>query len=197
MKKNILAVISILSMLLLLCGCSSKIDDSISSIQLNKDDSIEQRIREPFEENYYDIEELKKSILEQTAEYSKTHDEDSVELKSAQLQDKVACVDLTYKSAADFQAFNNQEFFAGAASLADSMGYETNVILTDVNDKTITVSKSDIQAMESENILITECKDMIYLPSKVLYVSDNCILLSEKSVKADANTDKLIYVIYK
>ncbi len=198
MKKYIFLSFVGAFLILVLAGCAgSQSKDPNSNLMINKNGSITATIKEDFKESYYDINELKTSVDEEISSYNSTHD-GAIKLDKVALENDKAIVVMEYTTSLDYSAFNNEQIFVGSASEALLNGYSLDVIMTDIKDATKTIAESDIKTMGKEKILISDSKDTIYLPGKVLYVNDNTYVMEDgKSVKLKDGVSGLIYAIYK
>lgn len=197
MKKYVY-ILTILLILICSVGCSAgDTDDGMTNYTIERDGSVKVRIREYFTESYYDVDELKNDILKEAAEYNNRHTSGAVMASKLQREGDIIDVEMKYITAQDFAEFTSEKFYAGPVEGSLASGYSLHAILTDVNDPAVTISESDIKNMSGENILITDLKERIYLPSKVLYASDNCTVDENNSIKAVDDAEGLIYVIYK
>ena len=159
--------------------------------------SISATIKEDFKESYYDIDELRDAIDEEVNNYNKEHD-GAIKVDKVALENEQAVVVMNYVSSDDYSLFNNEQIFVGSPSEALLKGYSLGVILTDIKDATKTITESDIKVMGNEKLLISDSKDTIYLPGKVLYVNDCTYVLEDgKSVRLKDGVSGLIYAIYK
>lgn len=197
MKKiKLITTIALLSLVFSACSMTTEMTDD-THISIDKNGAVNSHIKESFGEAYYNIDELKESINKSLEEYKAIGLSDGdVKLSDAALSDGDVVIDMTYASGRDFENFDGYTFFAGKVADAVAQNYPLHTVLIDVEDSTTTISEADIKAMENSNILITDYEDLIYLPSKIIYASDNCTI-KDNSVKANDGSTGLIYVIYK
>ena len=193
-----LGLTSVVLVSLLLTACGSKEGESGAAISLTKEGAVRTRIRESFEQSYYDKDELQQTILAQVADYNRTAGEDRVSVEKVEVEDGMAVVLMTYAKAADYASFNQVVFFQGTAAEAERAGFDLNVVLSSVKDGNETVGKSDILAMEGVNLLITDEREGIGLDGKALYVSDHVtVSQNARELSMAGEEKKLIYIIYK
>lgn len=179
-----------------LSGCSNAVaDDTENNISIARDKSVTYRIHESFGEDYYSMDELKEMIIGEAAEYNTANEEDSVSLSRLDNSDGKVNVEMSFKTAKDFTEFNGIELFVGNGSQAQEAGYSLKMILTDVKDATRTISESDLKQITDENILISNSSEKIYLPHKVRYASDNCIVSADYSAVSLKEGDSGMFIV--
>lgn len=198
MKNILVCIVSAVFLLISLTGCGSKSNnDPDTHLIISKDGSVTSVIIESFAQSYYDIDELKASIDKEVNDYNLLKN-GAITVNDITYENAIVNVRMTYKGSDDYTAFNRELLFCGSPLEALSKGMSLNVILTDVNDSTKTISEADIKNMVKEKILITEFEGTIYLPSKIIYASDNATVFADgKSVKTNGSKDAPIYIIYK
>ncbi len=184
--------------LLFFTACGREEGESGAAISFTREGEVRAKIRESFEQSYYDKDELQQTILGEVADYNRTAGEDRISVEKVEVEDGVAEVLMTYAKAADYASFNQVVFFQGTASEAEAAGFDLNVVLCGVKDGNETVGKSDILAMKGVNLVITDEQEGIELNGKALYVSDNVTVSQNAGELRMAGEEKeLIYVIYK
>lgn len=199
MKKSILITLTTIFIgAVLLTGCGLSKDDEQTNILVSDSFGITERIREPFEGNYYNIDELKQTVNEEVAAFN-TSTGSGVEASKVQLSDKANVTDLEikYDNSSEFSLFNNVVFFIGSPIEAQAQGFDLKVILTDVNDPSKTITTVDIMAMSDYKIVIFDYKNNIFLPEEIEYKSDNCQLLEPNKVVKNADDSAMAYVMFK
>ena len=182
--------------MMMLTACKDGQDSGEStSVTIQRDGTVLSHIRESFEQDYYDIEELQQAILAEAADYNKMAGEGKIDVEKISVDGGMATVRMIYQEPADYAAFNQVSFFAGAAGNAPKE-YDLNVVLSGVKDAGKTIGKSDILAMEGYKLLITDVQEPVYLDGRAEYVSDNITAAdSRKSVWLSG--EGLGYVLYK
>lgn len=196
MKKSFILLLTISLCLLCFTGCSMSKDDDKNNIFISSDGQISERIREPFGENYYDIEELKQSVLEEVAAYN-TSSGAGISLERVKLNDKTTDIEIQYQNCKEFSEFNGEVLFVGAPSEAVAQGYDLKAILTDVSDPSKTITTADIIGMEDYTLVIFNYAESIFLPEKVKYKSDNCQLAEPNKVILNPDSSEIAYILYK
>lgn len=197
MKKiKYLLLILIISLMLAACG-NPATKDPDSNISIEKNGSVEAVIIDSFEQSYYNLDELKTMIDTEIDGYNQVSGK-KIELKKLSLDNDIVRVIMSYDSTEDYAAFNSQTLFVGSYDEAVAKGYSMNVILSSAVNPSQTISEPDIKAFNKEKIVITDAAETIYVPGKILYISDNATVLEgAKSAKSSGLNNGLIYIVYK
>lgn len=182
-------------LLLLLCGCLKEPDSSLTTLE--KDGTVTSVLVESFDASYYDEEELKQMILEESADYNRTTGKSAVSVEKVSVEDGIANVKMTYESAADFAAFNDCIFFDGTVQEALDAGYDLNLVLSSVKNAQETAGFSDISAMSDARVLITDSTEPVKLPGKALYISESATTDRKyRTVTREETSSEPVYIIY-
>ena len=137
-------------------GCGSETEESRAELQ--KDGSVKSVVTADFDKPDYDIEELKQMVLEESAAYNRSTGDGAISVEKVSEKNGTASVKMTYKSAADYAAFNDGIFFVGSPKEAEEEGYNLNRVLSGTKNPLETVGGADILAMADAKILITDKK---------------------------------------
>lgn len=198
MKKRVLICFLLLILVLMLGGCQdpAKMDPS-NNISVLRNGRIIYRIHEDFLEDYYSLDELKAMIIDEAAAYNIENGEDCIALSKLELLDGWVNVEMGFNSYRAFEDFGHGRLFVGSPGEALDAGYSLKFILTDVEDATCTISEPDIMALEGERLLISDSTETIYLPSKIHYASDNCIVSNDyRAVSIKPDEDGVFLIVY-
>lgn len=180
------------------CSRGAKDDGTKTCLNITKKNEIVSNIRESFSESYYSASELNNMIMDEIASYNAHNVPDAVKANKINVSDGVTDVELYYATSNDYTKFNNEKLFVGTGPEATSLGFGLNCILTDIKDATSTIAQAELSNMTANTILIADTDQVIYLPSKVLYVSDNCFVLEgNNAVERREGDTKPIYVVFK
>jgi len=138
---------------------SAKADDvTNTSITINKNGSITSKIVEDFGESYYDIDGLKTMIESSINEYVAANASAEVSLKKCDASKGVVKVQMEYGNYNSYAGFNGEQFFAGTIQEANQAGFDLNLNLNAVTDKSekTSISKADLLGMGDNHIVILE-----------------------------------------
>lgn len=193
-KANALLVLMLAAVTL--GGCGSETEESRAELQ--KDGSVKSVVTADFDKPDYDIEELKQMVLEESAAYNRSTGDGAISVEKVSEKNGTASVKMTYKSAADYAAFNDGIFFVGSPKEAEEEGYNLNRVLSGTKNPLETVGGADILAMDDAKILITDMKDPVVLDGKAVYTSDNVQTDKKyKTVTLKEESGEPAYIIYK
>ncbi len=194
MKKS-LVMVSLLCMMLLV-GCSLQLKDQTekNTIQVNKDGSVTGTLVEPFTESYYKIEELERMVNEEATKYNQSAGDGAVTVTSVEMRDDgTVKVVLNYKSATDYEKFNQKTLFVGTVAEAKASGYAMEPMMA--MDGSETISDTQILEKGDSKIVITEEAYDVKVSGKISYISANAEALDKKT--AVVKTDAMTYIIYE
>jgi len=194
--KRLVYLFVCISVILVLTACTSAAEeDPLTNISIDKDGSVSLRIHESFGEEYYDIAELKEMILDEAAGYN-TKNPGAISLDEIAVNEGVTDVHMIFNSPEAYAGYTKELFLLGTCEEMMNSGKVQKVILTGVDDSSNTISETDIATMD-DDLLITDCSAIIYLPAKAIFISDNCeVLEGGKSVRRTNNDASPIYVVY-
>lgn len=193
MRKGIAVVLAVLCSVML-PGCGTSAEKEITTITVEKDNSLTSTIVEVFDRDYYDADDLKEYTLDAVAAYN-TASGGAVSVSKVEVKDGVVEVEMKYGNAQDYAGFNDKEFFAGTVAEAYDAGMDLDVLLTDASDDSKTVGKNEILQMGERNLIILEEEIAVEVQGKILYVSDGTEILDSKHVVAHPGAGTA-YIIY-
>lgn len=181
-----------------LCACGEKEEGGATYLSIEKDGKIQSHIEESFEQSYYSIEELQQSIQKRVEEYNKAAGASQIAVDKVEVANGLTDVLMTYTTAEDYAAFNEEVFFVGTPSQAQEAGFDLNVVLSGVGNAQETVGKPDILAMEDVRVLVMDLAQSVKLGGKALYASDNVtVSKNAKTVWRTEGESGLVYIIFK
>ena len=181
-----------------LCACGmlgGKVDTT--TVSFEKNGEITETIVEDFSQPYYDVEELKGDITTKISEYNaKAGDAEAVTLGDVELnEEKTVFVDMHFKSATDYKAFNDKELFWGTVADAYGAGYEFTS-MRDVAQEGVVLSASDVLEKGDMHMVILEEAQQVIVPGKICYISDGISLIEEKRA-ISLNEGQIAFIIYE
>ncbi len=195
MKKAIAAVLGIVVMLFMV-ACNQQNPDKIgaTTMYVNKEGKVYETVVEDFSMPQYDEEELSLTIAEEIAAYNSKNGVDTIALEHFKVENGIVKTQLTYKTASDYEAFNQEAFFNGTISEALAAGYTMDVILQNPSNPDETIDLYQILTMQDKKVMITDIPARLRVPSKILYVSEDVKIIDEYEVDAFENTDATIII---
>ena len=206
MKKQKLGLA--LTAVLLLTGCGGIEKMTETTVTVDDSGTVEELLLEDFSDETYKEKELAAQINELVEAYNKEAGSEAVSVKSMQVKDKKAKVQLEYQSVADYRGFNQIDFFAGTVKEAQEEGYALLLILQDAEGKD--VSRAGMpDGCEKQQVIIIREPMQVLVPGTIQYVSKNMKVSENKKsgkafetdegyrqMKAHATTQAYGYVIY-
>ena len=201
MHKGIRTVAVLSAVLCFLGGCAGKekaLATDTDTIILKEKGSIVGYITGEFDESRYSYEQLQALMDSEIAAYCTQTAEEAVVLDKSELTEEgILTVVMTYRSAEDYSAFNQEIFFYGTIEEAVLAGYDLRTLtMRDASDAEITVGRTELEAMPDSYILITEDPSNIRGYQKVAYIGLNDTLVNEHEVDTD-DGETMHYVIFK
>lgn len=103
------------------CGTSYKADES--TVFVLKDGKIVSTDVENFDEKTYDKDGLKEYVKNEIDTYNEKNGKGSVSLKKLDTGEKKATLTIAYRTAEDYQKFNDMELYTGSVAEALATGY--------------------------------------------------------------------------
>lgn len=187
-KLKAAGILAVLMVWLTACGSGADAEqETVNSLILDKDGSVENMIIEGFDKDYYDLDGLNAMIKDSIEQYCRQNPSADITLKGSEVSDGQVRVSMKYDSAASYMGYNSETLFVGTIQEAYSAGYDLNISLTDVKDSSNTIGKQELLEMGEKHIVI------IQLPStmtdgmrlqcfgEILYISDGVNLISKKT----------------
>lgn len=195
MKKAIAAVLGIVVMLFMV-ACNQQNPDKIgaTTMYVDKEGKVYETVVEDFSMPQYDEEELSLTIAEEISAYNSKNGVDTIALEHFKVENGIVKTQLTYKTASDYEAFNQEAFFNGTISEALAAGYTMDVILQNPSNPDETIDLYQILTMQDKKVMITDIPARLRVPSKILYVSEDVKIIDEYEVDAFENTDATIII---
>lgn len=157
-----------------------------STAEFHRNGGIRITTVESFAEDYYDADELKKTIRDAVASYNEKNGNGRVKEKSFQVADQTAVLVLDYASAEDYSGFNDTPLFVGTVGEAQTDGYDFESIMSAVShaDSSRILNQATLdQLAENEVIILTEQVNVV-MPRGILYATPNLGVTDETHATA-------------
>lgn len=187
-----------------LAGCGSvKVPDVIEAptVSVSNKGQISVWLVGDFGKDYYDLSELTAMAAEEAAEFNASvgnEGREAVTLEKVEtLPDNESKVVVSYRFDGweSYTAFNEETLFYGTVGEAIQEGFDTKIVLRNVEDNTLIAGEQFRQASE-KHVIITDVKADIYCPGKVTYVSGGAVLNADGSVDT-AQAEGTVYILLK
>ncbi len=203
-NKRIFTVLLLLMVSLMLEACSPKsYTADTNTIFPQKKGAVVQVLVSDFDKDYYDKDELMQYIENAVMDFQQVRGEESMFLRSCEVEDKTVRVRLDFATSKDYSLFNEQTLFCGtiAEALEEGYSFDSDFYTVEENQKTEEVVKSEILEKEKYHVVIIDHSTWVELPGRLRYIGgDAAIIHSKKQVeiteKADSSKN-LMYLIYK
>lgn len=186
-----------------LCGCSGG-DGGIqgSCITVSKEGAIEDCIRESFDKDYYDQNELQNEVLQAVSNYNNRIGEERITVEKVQIDGDVTDVRMGFHTDADYADFNREVFFIGTPLEAQAAGYDLNHVFVSTEDVSRTMGEAELLATTGIRVLITNTDQSVTLYNKIQYVSDKVELKNKNRTfrivkEENEQISKEVCVIFK
>lgn len=141
-----------------------------------KDGTIRETVVDTLDESYYNSEDLKKMIDETVSAYCADNGEAAVVTDNFTVEENRVVLGMTYKSAADYAAYNNVYFFNGPMLQAQMDGYLFNHDFYKVEEGAAAqdkISAEEPLSHKEYSVLVTDASHVVRVPGEIRYVSAN------------------------
>ncbi|MCM1262544.1 MAG: hypothetical protein NC313_07450 [Butyrivibrio sp.] len=167
----------------------------MDTVSIKKDGSIEHKIVDQFEMDYYDINELAMKAQEKIDGY--TEEKDAIVLQSAEDKDGKITVKMIYKSGGYYEQYNHRQFFYGTVAEASEQGYSVKNVYDEEGNKL-----GDAKDVWDNHVVIIQTKKDekidVNVFDKILYTSDNIARAGNNDVVIDAkDSDMISCIVFK
>lgn len=180
----------------ILVSCSPTNDKLENQVTIQKDGKIIGNTIEEFGNSNYSVEELQELLDQEIVTYNNKAGVDSIIAKPLELmEDKnetKVYLHTTYKSAADYEAFNNVTLFIGSIEEAIGQGFDLNVSLVDAKDPTEIIKINKLENPEEWTLLITDDLIKVKTPGNVAYCLPEITV-----IEGNEQDKKYSYFMYK
>lgn len=185
MKKLVCMVLAVCMCTGLLAGCGTTIDSETSVVCVKANGNIISLDVEQFEKDYYDAEELKSYVNDAVSAYTKEHGMGTVKVEELIVEGESARLQMKYKTASDYSAFNDIELYQGTVLDAIAAGYVFDVDFARVESGEVagTASKQEIYEEQELKVVIIRANMDVQVEGEICYVScENVNLTGASSV---------------
>lgn len=168
-----------------LTGCGTTVEGDTSVVYVGKNGAIISLDVEQFDEDYYSTEELQSFVDEEVAAYTQENGRSSVKVEELTVDTGTARLQMKYKTADDYSAFNGIELYQGKVIDALAAGYVFDGDFAKVlNGEVVgTASKQDIYQEQDLKVAIIRANTDVQVEGEICYVScENVELTGTDSV---------------
>ena len=205
MKRMIYAMLAVVVFGAMLIGCGS-VDSESNLIFVGKRGQVQTVDVETFDKAHYSQADFESYAKEAIDAYNNSHETDAVTLKEFTVEGDTAKLKMSYKSTADFSAFNETVLYQGTIAAAVSDGYLFDVPFSKVENGEVigSATRTDILSEEGLSVVIIKANTNVQVDGKIHYVSTQNVTVTAKdmvSVSDEENTsfqsEVCTYIIYK
>ena len=182
--KSIIFVLAVTVLVLTGCGGSGGAASlEQNGIILDKEQHVSQVIIEPFDQSYYNTDELRHQIEQKVSETAGDADKPAAVLQEYELtQDQKLHVQIDFATAQDYTAFNGKTLFAGTVNQAIAAGYAIDGLIdTDKN----AVGGDRLAELGEQKIVIFEEALAVVTPGRILCTGPDVAPDGEKTAHKD------------
>lgn len=203
MRRNVV-IFGILMISCILVGCSSK-EITVNTIIIQEDRQIIGVTIEEFDLDHYEGEELQTMLDGELKDYNSKVGVDSIIAEPVELLipeegdlDTIskAKLHMTFKSAKDYEDFNEVTLFVGSVEEAIEEGFDLDVSLVIASEPTTTMKIYELPETKDFTLVITNEKIQIIAPKKIVYYSDDVTVIDENEVSSQQLAD-YSYLLFK
>lgn len=194
MKKKM--IILALSLACILQGCSYSGKADRETLELKKNGSVVETVRESFDKEYYNIEDLKSYITSAVAEYNEDFSEAHIVMEKCGKPGTYVEAVLNYKSVDDYKKFNNVEIFSGSISELENTDYHVALDLKDMQGAVVSLSHVLASGEDYKAAIITQSCEL-KVSGRIVYYSEGVKVLSGKTADININDEACAYIIYQ
>ena len=182
MKKVKILGLAVVSMGLL-SGCSRFTPDE-TAISIKKDYGIVSYVKETFDKEYYNADELEATIDQEILEYNTSVGSENIEKTKFEVKDQMAELKMEYATGDDYASFNDVTMFSGDVLGAYYAGYDFAGSFQSLEKGKVTadeVTGNDILNSYNYGIVILEEAVEVQVPGNIVYASSNVTITGKRS----------------
>ena len=196
MRQKVKAVLAAGMVMLALCACGQEKEAETTSVKIEKDGTVVNTIIEEFDESLYNVDALKSMVLSEAAAFNSSSEGNSISVDKLEAADGKVTVVMTFSGASDYSEFNEKILFYGTVLEGYEAGLDLNISLISAQKDGGEIGKEEILQMGESNLIVLEEPVNVITPSKIMYASENVVVLSDKSAKVLDNGEAA-YLILK
>lgn len=185
MKRYVCMALGVCMCAGLLVGCGTSLEGDTSVVYVEKNGTILSLDVEQFDEDYYNAEELTDFVNEEVSAYTQENGNSSVKMEELTVDGGTARLQMKYKTADDYSAFNGIELYQGKVIDALAAGYVFEGDFASVEEGKVTgaASKQDIYQEQDLKVVVIRANTDVRVEGEICYVScENVELTGTDSV---------------
>ncbi len=157
----------------LLAGCGETVEGESNIVYVEKNGTVISLDVEELAEDYYDAEELESFVNDAVSEYTDEHGRSSVKVRELNVEEGAARLEMQYKTAEDYSAFNGIELYQGKVIDSLAAGYVFDGEFAKVADGKVVgaATKQEIYTEEDLKVVIIRANTDVQVDGEICYVS--------------------------
>ncbi len=201
-KKSGVIAGCFLFLMILTVGCGKiTLPEQImtSTIAVSATGQVDYWLVERFEKDYYDVEELRQMVQNETDAFNAEHaGEGGNAMTFAGLErmpsGESVRLHLIFRDASCYKAYTGNELFYGTIAQAKAAGYQVGENLITVRNGAA-ADAAKVSGMDRRHVLIVQEKVQIYGPRMPIYVSSGCVVEEDGALTPAKDMEGNIYLI--
>lgn len=177
----------------LLTGCQKFTPDG-TAVAIKSDGKVVSVVKESFDKEYYDGEELKANIESAVSEYNTSQGAENVKEKGFEVKDQVATLKMEYATGGDYAKFNQVSFYTGDVLGAYyDAGYDFQTTFQSVEKGAVvssSVTREEVLNSYNYDTLILEEPIEVKIPGTIVYASENVEVTGKDTARVKASGDE-------
>lgn len=185
MKKFVCMVLGLCLCMGLFAGCGTTVNGESSVVYVEKNGTVISLDVEELAQDYYDAEELESFVNDAVSEYTEEHGRSSVKVQELTVEEGTARLQMQYKTAEDYSAFNGIELYQGKVIDSLAAGYVFDGEFARVEDGKVigAATKQEIYAEDDLKVVIIRANTDVQVDGEICFVScENVELTGNNSV---------------
>lgn len=164
----------------MIAGCGTSVETDTSLVHVDKKGAVTSVDVESLDENSYDATELQEFVDTAVEEYNAEHGRNSVKVKELAVEEGAAKLQISYKTAEDYAAFNEIEFYQGTVvnSLAAGYTYDVDFVKVEDGQAAGAATKQEIYAEDGLKVVIIRANTDVRVEGQICYVSTENVRLN-------------------
>ena len=178
-------------MISVLTSCGFEQTSGKEKLEITKEGIITATLVEPFDKDYYNIDELTKMVHLEIEQYNQETGMQGITLDSLELIDGNCVAIMTFQNAEDYSLYNEVPFFVGTVQEAIDKGIDLDVILTE-EGKDTTIGRDEIEQLEDYQLVVWYGDMPVVIPDRIRYYSEGLQVVDSKNREAQISNIKEI-----
>lgn len=182
MKKFECMMLGLFLCMGMLTGCGSTVESETSVVYIGKKGAVISVDVETLDKDYYDADELETFVDDAVSAYTKENGSGTVKVEDLTVEDGTARLQMKYKTASDYAAFNGIELYQGTVIEAVAAGYVFEGDFARVEDGEVvgSATKQEIYAANDLKVAIIRANEDVQVEGEICYVSCENVKLTGK-----------------